>query len=730
MCSFRRFAVLAFLLGVAATAQAAISFDSTAGHNACKNVTTAATSTTLTVTLVAGDTAFVVVGFPNNTTTVSSITDNATGSSSVYGSQAVLRNTNSTTTGGELWATPIGGVGSGVTTLTINVSASVRFSVCAWEYSGALAYGVVATAASGSSASPSISLTTQDSNNFIVSAMVHAASTSGWTASVGNLRASIAGTSTDAGVAGMDNTVASAGSVTTTATITSAAWIAVAIELRSVASSAAVPVQLQHRGCPSGANNATTYAEYDCPLPNGTQSGNTVVVGLQYGVNASITPSVTDENSDVFTKDFCGITGDANQTVCIFHAVPTAGSHLFKASFSGANASFIDMVSAEFDNLNGVDTCQGGTAASGTTLAPTTNLTFLNAGELIFQIGENDSGTSGDVWTAGSGQLGLSWALLQNDQGYSSQVTQGAQWSIYALKASFEPKMTMSVSASWNTAACGFKTATAGSGAPAGIYITSLEHYNIVTATSGFKLGAPLTGNAAALGCVDAPGDGDIASISASGGETWTKVEEDTGVAAGTAQGGITMWWYTHNVTLSPSDVLTITTGTPSGSSSSSFVNADCLIYAVSGADTNPLDTSITAGANTTCTSGGCTSNGNQTTGNVTSLTTGTVTPSTANGVVLGLAGISNPQCTGLNSPGTTDTAYSPQEATQSEMDENNCKGHYYNPNTSSFTFTWVITNVPLATGQWNWAGMALKAPAAAPSCVPTLTLMGVGRCG
>src|SRR5581483_4198760 len=113
---------------------------------------------------------------------------------------------------------------------------------------------------------------------------------------------------------------------------------------------------------------------------------------------------------------------------------------------------------------------------SGTTLAPTTNLTFLNAGELIFQIGENDSGTSADVWTAGSGQLGVTWALLQNDQGYSSQVTQGAQWGIYGLNASFKPKMTMSVSASWNTAACGFKTATAGSGAPAGIYITSLEH--------------------------------------------------------------------------------------------------------------------------------------------------------------------------------------------------------------------------------------------------------------
>jgi len=107
-------------------------------------------------------------------------------------------------------------------------------------YLGVDSIGISDTA-TGSGTAPSISLTTQDANNFVVSGFGFAATeAAAFTADVGNLRHNYDGNGAgNAGIGVVDNTAASASSVTTSATLSSSqVWGAVALELRSTSTPA------------------------------------------------------------------------------------------------------------------------------------------------------------------------------------------------------------------------------------------------------------------------------------------------------------------------------------------------------------------------------------------------------------------------------------------------------------------------------------------------------------
>jgi hypothetical protein len=101
-------------------------------------------------------------------------------------------------------------------------------------YTGVVAIGTNDTS-SGTSTAPSIALTTQDADNFVVSGFAFLGNKT-WTADVGNLRNNYDGGGSNGqnATAVVDNTDASATSITTSATISSSdSWAAIAIELRS-----------------------------------------------------------------------------------------------------------------------------------------------------------------------------------------------------------------------------------------------------------------------------------------------------------------------------------------------------------------------------------------------------------------------------------------------------------------------------------------------------------------
>jgi hypothetical protein len=85
--------------------------------------------------------------------------------------------------------------------------------------------------------------------------------------------------------------------------------------------------------------------------------------------------------------------------------------------------------------------------------------------------------------------------------------------------------------------------------------------------------------------------------------------------------------------------------------------------------------------------------------------------------------GVNSPQINGT-ATGLSDTAYSPQEASINELDENNGKGHNAYASNAAFTVTWTQSG---PVQGWRSDLFAFKAPS---TCVPSLNLLGVGRCG
>lgn len=144
----------------------------------------------------------------------------------------------------ELWSTAVTG-SKASTTITVTWSAASRnHEMAACEYSGVAAIGTNNTA-SGSASPGTVSVTTQDANNFVV-AGIGVLAANAQTAQNGNLRLSITegGTGSKSSLGEVDNTAASASLVTDSTTFTSATWGAAAVELRTTSGgSSAKPAQ-------------------------------------------------------------------------------------------------------------------------------------------------------------------------------------------------------------------------------------------------------------------------------------------------------------------------------------------------------------------------------------------------------------------------------------------------------------------------------------------------------
>ena len=178
--------------------------------------------------VTAGNTAVVVVGMRTTTASVSAITDSA---GSIYTYRTAVNG--GTTARLEIWsATVASTAASNMVTVTLGSS----LSVCAvGQYSGVGAVGLAATA-QNTTAGPSISVATQDANNWVVAGFSIANGTVPTASANGNLRQTMStggGASNQSG--GLcDNTRATPGSVGCTLGHTAVQWAAAALELRGV----------------------------------------------------------------------------------------------------------------------------------------------------------------------------------------------------------------------------------------------------------------------------------------------------------------------------------------------------------------------------------------------------------------------------------------------------------------------------------------------------------------
>lgn len=484
--------------------------------------------------------------------------------------------------------------------------------------------------------------------------------------------------------------------------------------------SATTVTQIQHRGCPSG--SSTVYTSYTCPLQQGTQTGNVLLCLVQVG-NTANTVSMTDENVDTFTLD--KRFNDANQDYFIFRATPTAGTHTPVVNVSSTGAGFQQFSCAEYNNITGLDLCSAGANGTGTAVTAA-SLTPTQTADLIVQIAGNESGSTPASWAHGANS-NITWAWQQNDRGYQTAnlVDQSVQWGQYNSVSAINGAITLGSSLAWGSVACAYKSGAAGTARPAGAFISSLEHYNIAANATPAVVPIPFdtANNLGVIALINSSAGGSnprILSITQSGtgaGATWTKA----GDAADNIGSGYMMIWYCQNCSFGDDSSLSIALNV-----GNTYAEAELVAYGISGMKTSGVfDTGMTTstGGTATCTSGFCLMTGTQTVG-ASPLATIAVTPGAANGITIGAMGVNSPQIRGV-SAGTSDTAFSPQEASVNEIDENNGRAHNSYTTASAFTFSWTTNSS--AVSAWQTIVANFLAAPAGTTCVNTMLLSGAG---
>ena len=433
---------------------------------------------------------------------------------------------------------------------------------------------------------------------------------------------------------------------------------------------------------------------YNMRTANVSLAGNLMVSACSWDDSATPTLSITDDKSQVWTKYVSAVMTGGQGAVIFGFPNTVSGVHLVPVKYTAATLDTACTVS-EFKNIQTAAAWDGGSTnhTTGTTVSAG-SITPGSTGDLFYQCAL--FGTNPGTVTAGS-QSNITWALIPAGAGPLANANLVCQWGIYNSTAALNPQMTITNSVSYYTVAGAFKNATAGA-SHTGMYRQGVEHVDIVGgAASPMTVQFPSTGNllvANLVGGGTTPGRR-FTAISDSTGDTWHEV--------GTAcqDGTNSSWsqlWYDANATSSTTRAITVTsTGTTS--------DGTILFYDVVGAATSPLD--VDSG----CLTGNQTSDAN--------LTLGAITPTTANGLIIGNVSIDFNTVDTLSAPsaGLSDAfTYTGQVLSgPSDVDQNNGYFYYESPNTSSTTFTMTFIDDPTKSGAGHWTGRltTFKAPAA-----------------
>ena len=200
------------------------------------------TSTSPAISVSAGQTLIVVAATDVAGSTITTVTDTG---GDTFTKFATATNGGSQVT---IWGVLSASSSTSVTCTINNNSGDI--ACMAATYTGVSSFGIN-NIATGSTANPSISLTTQDANNFVIAGLSNLTTTAS-TAGTGTLRRDITFSSRgsiDADLA--DNTAASISSVTVSVTHSATTWSAAAVELRSGAAGGTTPCYrtLMGAGC-------------------------------------------------------------------------------------------------------------------------------------------------------------------------------------------------------------------------------------------------------------------------------------------------------------------------------------------------------------------------------------------------------------------------------------------------------------------------------------------------
>jgi hypothetical protein len=434
-------------------------------------VQTSSSTTSQTCTLAgataAGNTVKVGLAWKTTTASISSVT--ATGCNFFP-----YKNTTSNGTS-ESVAVWIGQNCPSISSVTVTLSAGSVWVTTVNEYSGVVAIGQV-TSATGSSANPSVSITIQDSSDWVVMESASVGSDGVPTANTGNLRsANLTGSTSSDVAAGACDDTASSGSVTCTDTITSSAWAAIGIELRTANPPDPLLVQAMGTGTNAGSETANGV---QFSLPQAALAGNAIICGLTYPYSSSRTVSVTDNESNAWQKAVSVGSTTGDMTVALWYATNVAaGTVTITVTFDTAiyaqqfacKEAYNIVASSPLDGTASV-------ASSTTSSVSTGSITTTANGDLVFEYGNYIAGSGGfntgsnyaNLFVAGPG-----WSPIIADPESGEFFEDTQQASAGSITPTYDVEVVSGISNAWGAVAAAFKTSSSQGTAPpsSGIHI-------------------------------------------------------------------------------------------------------------------------------------------------------------------------------------------------------------------------------------------------------------------
>ena len=333
------------------------------------------------------------------------------------------------------------------------------------------------------------------------------------------------------------------------------------------------------------------------------------------------TPKITDNNGNVWPLTAAVTAGaGAGGNVSSVWVLPNAhaGVTTVTVSFAAPVIPFNYTIS-EFNNVAAVNPVSGTSSVSNKTGPFISSASFIpannnsNGGNLIWNYYAPTGSANGNptTWTAGTNfkllDADISWI---SNQGFPH----ASQYYVQTAATTTTPSITEvgDTVDGFNGVTVSLKAASGGATVPTGIHINKILHQTTnIGPSSVWTLQEPATGNLRVLATANGNNLTNITSVTDSDNSLWTKIEP---------QSDEPQIWYSANTTPNPNLKVTVHV-------SGANPTMSALFYDISGAAVNPLDS--IAGTPTIDA------------GNTTLLTnTPTITPTTADGLVIAVVGL------------------------------------------------------------------------------------------
>lgn len=714
----RRYLWLFLLAFCPLPAHASIAFVS-ASATACTQ--TSSTTKTATCTLAAstsgtnsGRTIVVAVADKTNTSVLNSVTGSAT-------CQFFVRSQpykNSTPSAVIQFATAQDC--PALSTVTVNMSANGVFVMGVLEYSGVASIGRIAnTSTQATNTHPAQSLTIQDANNYFVvmtgslgNLGIPTAGTGCGTTS-GNLRLANRTGSTSSHVAlGMCDNTAASGAISEQDTITSGAWVAIGLELRTANPADPLLVQAVASSTDAGLG-VHAGNDYVFPFPQLALSGNAFICGM--AAQSGKTYTITDDLGNTWT--IRGTATGAHDDAIVFDSV---GSTITGASKITVHANTAFGTSGEYsphvkckelNNINSYDSTAGAKTAvtqTGPNIA-TASITGSQDNDIYFEFVGSDldftvaPGANG-VQLAPYITPGSGFSLIDPDVVFGECFQDFKQGTAAAVT----PSCDVENANPYNAVSVAYKTDSSGTAAPAtGLHI---DHQ----ATYVLNLAIETSRN------IQIAADGNFLSYATTNSNAATYATADSHQNSYTASdltvGNSTAFVYAANSTVDVSQMIHIAITSSGGN--------EVVVRDIRGAKTSsPIGCQspvTTAGSQTVPTSGPTTVNN----------APGSYTPCAAGDLLIWDNQNGNGPPGNLSGPSgaVTDSVWYTGQVDGSTYDLGEGHGHYFTTGTSSINFTLVMqnnqTDCGCMTNSWTvgvWEISPIPAAAVTPHAPPMI---------